>query len=270
MPQDNLANVQLNNQTLTLMNNQNTTMSTLTSTQIYNRNATPTNIQALNNLTRDSNTDDTYRIVLFWLHIAGTVELVISVCFNVIALRIMTQCRKIRMAIRYLSSNFLVAVLVSSCNNLIFGAARFIIGLDGDIELLFDFRTIFYGIFVALTWCSLCALALERLLSIMFPLHYTRYLTKVTISIGIAVVWLVNILSPPLIIFLSWQHMCGNYGFITSCDRFAIFRPIRIFMASLSGIITCVTIVIYVKINLVIRNHKNGIARLSKMIETPL
>ena len=173
------------------------------------------------------------------------------------------QCRNLSVSIKYLSSNFLLAVLVSELNNLAFSTARFIKGLDGDIEVLVDARTILYSLFVALTWCSLCAIALERFIALVFPLHYSRYVTELSLGITIAVVWLSNLLIHPSILFFSWFEMCGRYDYIQSCDRFSIFRPVRISMTSLSGIITFITVVIYTKISLVIRHHTKEIAELT-------
>ena len=189
--------------------------------------------------------------------------MIVSICFNGVALWIMMQCRQLSASIKYLSCNFLLAVLVSEINNVAFGAARYIKGIDGDIEVLFDARSILYSLFVALTWCSLCALALERFIALVFPLHYSRYVTKLSLAITIAVVWSSNLLIHPSILFFSWFAMCGRYDYIQSCDRFSIFRPVRISMVSLSGIITFVTIVIYSKISLVIRHHTREIAQLT-------
>ena len=216
------------------------------------------NTTTLANLESDSGTD-----IFFWVTLACTLELIISSCCNVVALGVMKKCRKIPTSIRYLSINFLAAMLLASCNTLIHSTARFTIGPSGDYRIVIDSRTFFTSMFISLTWCSLCFLTLERFVALMFPLNFAKYVSKATISFTIASVWVFNILSPTLIFILNWLNICGEYDYVNSCDRFALFHSNRMFMLSQLCLYGCVTVAVYTKISLIIRRHNREIDALT-------
>ena len=203
------------------------------------------------------NTDNTDKF--FWVAFAFTLEMIVSICCNAVAIRVMMQCRKLPISIRYLSVNLLAAMLIGSCSNVIHSVWGFIIGPHGDNGLQFESRSFFNSVFVSLTWCCLCFVILERFFALTFPLRYAHYATKASLYIAIALIWLVNILVPTLIFIFNWLSTCGQYDFVTSCDRFAMHHPSRIFMISVLFLYCGITVVVYTKISRILHRQNTVI-----------
>ena len=266
----NLGTTPPHNQTTTLTGNWDTT---LTENVI---NVTTTHIRSWNTTLMESITGVSYhnRTTLnleidfqpndadkfFWVAFAFTFEMIVSICCNAVALWVMIKCRKLPISIRYLSINLLVAMLVGSCSNVIHSVWGFIIGPYGDNDLQFESRSFSNSVFVSLTWCCLCFVILERFFALTFPLKYAHYVTKTSLYITIALIWLVNILVPTLLFFFNWLSICGKYDFAKSCDRFAMHHPSRIFMMTVLFIYCGITIVVYAKITRIIQ-RQNSVVR---------
>ena len=253
------------NPTVTHIGNWNTTLienvTNPTATHIGNWNTTFmenfTSVSYNNKTTFNLDTDNTDKF--FWVALAFTLEMIVSIFCNAVAIRVMVKCCKLPISIRYLSVNLLVAMLIVSISNVIHSVWGFIIGPHGDNGLQFESRSFFNTVFVSLTWCCLCFVILERFFALTFPLRYAHYATKAPLYIVIALIWLVNILVPTLIFIFNWLSTCGQYDFVTSCDRFAMHHPSRIFMISVLFLYCGITVVVYTKISRILHRQNTVI-----------
>ena len=223
--------------------------------------------QAESNWSTDTHTTDIVKTVGYWINILVVCELSFAICCSIVALRIMLICRKLPDSIRYLSINFLVASLVFVVSNFILSITRLVLGPNNCYyELIFDFRTFLSSVLLLVLWCTICALTIERFIAIRCPYRYATMVTKTTLKIAIIVLWSFNAFVPSVMLYISWLLVCGqyNYNYIFTCDIFAIFNPVKLFMTMILCILYSITIVVYTKILLCIRRHQRAIQALNK------
>ena len=180
--------------------------------------------------------------------------LLISTGCNIVALRVILRCRKLPISIRYLSANFLVGFLMIGISTIIHSTAMIVFGLDSyNYELIFDIRMFFFCVFLAVLWCSMCAVTAERFIAIVFPYKYVLLTRKSILYITITFIWMINITVPSAFVIYNLLNFCGQIEPRSSCDMFAILRPFRIFVSSVLCISFVVTTVLYFKILLCIQ-----------------
>ena len=173
-------------------------------------------------------------------------------------LRIVSQCQRLPVPIKYLSKNFIVCFLVIDFTVWIHSIAMFCWG-DMYYDLIFDSRIFFACIFIAVLWCSLTAVTYERLLVLVKPFKYIKYTTKTKLGFLIGLVWTVNILVPTLIFVVSAVRFCNSDSYkVYVCDVYSLFRAFRIVFVCLMTIYGLSIVVAYVKILSIIFKHQRN------------
>ena len=105
----------------------------------------------------------------------------------------------------------------------------------------------------------------ERFIAIRFPYQYATIVTKTTLNVVIGLLWSFNVIIPSAILYTSWLSVCGQYShkYIFTCDIFAIFKPVKLFITLILCALYSITIVVYIQILLCIRHHQKAIKTLN-------
>ena len=193
-----------------------------------------------------------------WVNYAQITASIISICCNLIALIIITNCQRMPLSIRYLSANFITCFLVTEGVISLHSLAMLIFG-NGYYEEIFSSRIFFASVCASIMWCSLCAVTVERLIALTAPFNYIKYVTKSSISVTIAIIWISNILIPSAIVFITMSQECDQFIHILTCDIYAIFRPFRFFLGSLMAFYGIFILIVYSKVLKYVWKHTNNI-----------
>ena len=169
-----------------------------------------------------------------------------SILCNIIALNIIHRCRKLSFQIRCVTYNLLASYILFESMILLHSVAMLLVGTMYG-TLIFESRIFFGCALVATLWGSLCTVTIERLVALTVPLHYKRYVTKTTLSISIASLWTVTVITPLLAFIIAGINVCGQYNFI-SCDIYALFKPARIVLISFLILFALIISASYLKI----------------------
>ena len=169
-----------------------------------------------------------------------------SILCNIIALNIIHRCRKLSYQIRCVTYNLLASYILFESMILLHSVAMLLVGTMYG-TLIFESRIFFGCALVATLWGSLCTVTIERLVALTVPLHYNRYVTKTTLSISIASLWTVTVITPLLAFIIAGINVCGQYNFI-SCDMYALFKPARIVLISFLILFALIISASYLKI----------------------
>ena len=215
----------------------------------------------------ETRTTDTLERVAYWINVAMACELAFAICCNGVALRIMLKCKKLPDSIRYLSINFIIAFLATAASNFTLSVTRLSLGSDNCYhELIFDLRTFLSLVFLLVLWCTICALTLERFIAIQFPYKYARIVTKTTLKVVISILWSFNTIVSSAMLYAGWVLVCGqySYNYIFTCDNFAIFKPVKLFVTLILCVLYIITIAVYIKVLLCIRHHQKAIQVLNQ------
>ena len=190
-------------------------------------------------------------MVLVYLSFVLISGFLISTCCCLIAVRIMIRCRKLSFSIRVLSVNFLVAFIMIGASNFLSSLILKTIGQDSQYYLAgFAVRMVLFSVFMSVLWCSMGAVVIERFIAIEFPYHYVKLNKKTTLCFVIVFIWTFNTIIPCVLVVSNWLTFCGANKFLHECNGFALLRPFRIVVASISCICFAVTAVVYLKISL--------------------
>ena len=207
------------------------------------------------NYTVDNRGDETTwsgsNSVVYWLSFVLICGFLLSTSCCIIAARIMIRCRKLSLSIRYLSVNFLIAFVMIGASTFLCSVIIKIIGQDSQYFLIwFKVRMVLFSVFMSVLWSSVCAVVIERFIAIEFPYHYVKLNKKRTLCSVIVFIWTFNTIIPCLLVVSNWIKFCGANKFLHECDPFALMRPFRIFVASISCICFAVTVIVYSKISI--------------------
>ena len=153
-----------------------------------------------------------------------------SILCNSVALYIIHGCRKLSFQIRFVTYNLLASYILFEFMIILHSVAMLFFG-DLYHKQIYDSRTFFSCALVATLWSSLCAVTVERLVALTIPLHYNRYVTKTTLSISIACLWIETILPPSLTYTITGVKVCGQHHYI-SCDMHAHFQSTALVIIS--------------------------------------
>ena len=230
---------------------------------LCSNNGTLTNNQTLCSWRTEPSSEDVIKMS-YWLNILVICGLLISICCNAVALRIMLRCRKLPQSIRHFSVNFLISFLTIGVSILIHNVAMLVFGQNTRYyQLIFVARMFFFSMFLSVLWCSMCAVIVERFIAIVFPYHYVTLVKNTTLYITISFIWIFNTIVSIAIVIVSWLKFCGQYDCISSFEGYAISRPFISFVSCILCISFAITIVLYSKILLSIRHHKREIGALN-------
>ena len=202
----------------------------------------------------------------YWINYGNIALTTISMCCNAIALRIMSWCQKMPISVRYISTNFLAGFVTVEATSFVHSIAMLLFG-DRHYQLIFDSRIFFGSVFICVLWCSLFAVTIERLIALEMPFIHAKYVSKKLLSVIIAVVWISNVLIPIAIFLITGLNVCSPY--MTVCDVFAIFSPLKIFVACLLILYGLTTVIAYSKILLTLWHHKRNINAIQKAADSP-
>ena len=184
-------------------------------------------------LEKDIQTEDGNQMY-FLLNLFVIRGLLISTGCNLVALRVVLQCRKLPISIRYLSANFLIGFLMIGVSNMIHNIAMVIVGSTSHYyELIFNARLFFFCVFLSVLWCSMCALTGERYIAIVFPYNYVPLMRKSILYLTITIIWVFNIIVPSAFVIINLLKICGQGDYLSSCDVFVVFMPFRVFISSM-------------------------------------
>ena len=236
----------LDNATLT----ENYTVDNVTHTENY----TMDNVTLTESFTVDNGGDKTIRdeanLVLVWFSFVLIFGFLLSSCCCLIAVRIMTRCRKLSLSIRVLSLSFLVAFVMIGVSNFFSSVILKTISQDSKYYLDgFIMRMVLFSMFMSVLWCSMCAVVIERFIAIEFPYHYVKLNKKATLYSVIIFIWTFNTIVPCVLVVSNWLKFCGANKFLHECNGFALLRPFRIFVASISCICFAATVMVYSKLS---------------------
>ena len=223
-------------------------------TMTYSNTMCLDNVTLTENYTVDNAGDETLRnetnLVLVWFSFVLICEFLLSTCCCLIATRIMTRCRKLSLSIRVLSVNFLVAFIMIGASNFLSSVILKTIDQDSEYYLVgFVVRMVLFSVFMSVLWCSMCVVVIERFIAIEFPYHYVKLNTKTMLYSVIVFIWTFNTIVPCVLVVRNWLQFCGANKFLHECNGFALLRPFRIFVASLSCICFAATVMVYSKIS---------------------
>ena len=223
-------------------------------TMTYSNTVCLDNVTLIENYTVDNGGDETLRdganLVLYWFSFVLICEFLLSTCCCLIAVRIMTRCRKLPLSIRVLSVNFLVAFIMIGASNFLSSVILKIIDQDSEFYLVwFVVRMVLFSVFMSVLWCSMCAVVIERFIAIEFPYHYVKLNKKPTLFSIIVFIWTFNTILPCVLVISNWLQFCGANKFLHECNGFALLRPFRLFVASISCICFAATVMVYSKIS---------------------
>ena len=180
----------------------------------------------------------------------------LTLCCCLIAVRIMLRCRKLSLSIRVLSVNLLIAFIMIGLSTFLCHIVLRIIDEDSPYYLVtFVVRMVLFSVFMSVMWCSVSVVVIERFIAIEFPYHYVTFNKKSTLCSIIVCTWTINTIVPCVLVVVNWLKFCGADKFLSECEGFAILRPFRIFVASISCICFVVTVIVYSKISHSIRRH---------------
>ena len=182
--------------------------------------------------------------------------LVLSTCSilcNSLALNIMHKCRKTPYQIRFMSYNLLTAYILFESTISLHSIAMLFVG-DVYYQQIFDSRIFFSCALVATLWGSICAITFERLVALTIPLHYNRHVTKATLAVSIASLWILTVLAPLLAFIIAGVQVCGQHSY-ASCNIYAVFKPARIVLTSFLLLFALIISISYIKILLIIFHH---------------
>ena len=198
--------------------------------------------------------DGQYSISLNCLVIALSVS---SIICNSFALNIISKCRKTSYQIRFLSSNLLSCFITIETNISLHSIAMLMVG-DKYYKLIFDSRIFFCCVLVAVLWGSLCAVTVERLVALTSPLQYNRYVTKTTLSVSIASLWILNMVAPLLAFIFAGIKICSEVGYV-SCNIYDLFQPARMVLAAFLLVYALIIVIAYIQILVIVfRHHRRG------------
>ena len=162
----------------------------------------------------------------------------------------MARCRKLPLSIRVLSVNFLIAFVMIGASNFLSSVILKTISQDSRYYLDgFIMRMVLFSVFMSVLWCSMGAVVIERFIAIEFPYHYVKLNKKTTLCFVIVFIWTFNTIVPCVLVVSNWLKFCGANKFLHECNGFALLRPFRIFVASISCICFAATVVVYSKIS---------------------
>ena len=154
---------------------------------------------------------------------------VLSILCTSFALRILVLCKRTPLQIRYLSANFLISFVIFETSFALHTLAIIslqIAGMHGDIQfmILFDSRVLCSSLFIVTTCGSLCAVSVNRVLSLVMPFKHRRYATN-----GNIFLWLFNCVVIATTFIVTILTMCDRGYLILFCT----YRPLRLGVASL-------------------------------------
>ena len=190
---------------------------------------------------------------------------VLSILCTSFALRILVLCKRTRLQIRYLSANFLMSFVSFETSFALHTLAIMslqIAGMHGDIHfmILFDSRVLCSSLFIVTTWGSLCAVSVDRVLSLVMPFKHRRYATKLVLRMAIFFLWLFNVLVIATTFIVTILTMCDRGYLILFCT----YRPLRLGVASLLSFYAVLIVISCVIILRVTFQHKRHIDKFTK------
>ena len=181
-----------------------------------------------------------------------------SIICNSFALKIISKCKKTAYQLRFLSCNLLSSYIVVECVISLHSIALLLVD-DIYHRLLLESRIVFCSIIVAVLWGSFCAVTVERLIALKAaPLKYKKYVTKVTLSISVIILWLLNMFIPLTVLIITGVKVCAQYNFVL-CDIYTYSKPVRLVLLSFSSLYALIIIIAYPKVlSIVFRRHNVG------------
>ena len=193
---------------------------------------------------------DEANLVVVYLSFVLICGILLSTCCCLIAVKIMARCRKLPLSIRVLSVNFLIAFVMIGASNFLSSVILKTISQDSRYYLDgFIMRMVLFSVFMSVLWCSMGAVVIERFIAIEFPYHYVKLNKKTTLCSIIVFIWTINTIVPCVLVVSNWLKFCGANKFLHECNGFALLRPFRIFVASISCVCFAATVVVYSKIS---------------------
>ena len=183
---------------------------------------------------------------------------VISLTCNIAALWIIFRCRRLAFQIKYLSCNFLFCYIGIECSMTSHSVALLVMD-KMYYRLIFDSRLFCACALATVSWCSVCTVTLERLFVLTMPFDYAKHATKPVLIISITTCWCLNVLLPSAVFLINGIKMCGPYDFISLCDIYAVFRPLKLTMLGLLSVYAALIVIAYLKISSVIFHHQKNI-----------
>ena len=221
----------------------------------------PNSVFILQNSSADDSsnmTDSSERVTKFShiLNYGTIVAAIISISCNTIAIRIITRCRKMPLSVRYLSINFLICFLVTEGIIFLHNVMMLLLGRE-HYEIISVSRSFFGSIAFSLMWCSLCAVAVERLIALKLLFQYKTYVTKTSLLASITALWISNFVIALLITIVGGGKMCSKYNHLSDCNVFAVNTPVRVYLGFLLVFNAMILLLVYVAILQTIRKHRN-------------
>ena len=97
--------------------------------------------------------------------------------------------------------------------------------MQGEIHfmILFDSRVFCSSLFIVTTWGSLCAVSVDRVLSLVMPFNHSRFATKLVLRMAIFFLWLFNVVVMAITFIVTILTVCEHGYLISSCT----YRPLR-------------------------------------------
>ena len=198
-------------------------------------------------------TDDQYQYHPL-LNAGAIVIASISLTCCMIALRIVTQCQRLPIPIKYLSKNFIVCFMTIDFSVCVHNIAMFCFE-DEYYHLIFDSRLLVATVCVTVLWGSLTAVTYERLFALVKPFKYVKHTTKPKLMILIIFVWTVNVLVPTSLFVVSAIRHC-EFEYAYNCNVYNLFGPMRITLRCFMVIYAVLIVAAYTKILAIIFKHQ--------------
>ena len=189
------------------------------------------------------------------LNLFVSCEQLISMGCTLVALIIILRCRKMPISIRYLSANFLISFLMIGFSTLVHNIALIILGTDSPFyAVLFNTRLLFFCVFLLVLWWSMCAITAERFIAIVYPFRYVPLMRKSIVCVTITLIWALNIIVPSALVLSNLLTHCGSHQSMSVCDAFVVLTPFRLYVSSALCMSFIITISLYSRILLSLRD----------------
>lgn len=230
-------------------------------------NTSDVTISALENDTFTSNSSKTENLFGPTFVAANYVLLTVSVVIivsDVIAARILSQCKRIPRHCKQLSVSFVLSDAVGSAVFLLHQIVIFVFdGFGIDYEILNTSRIGSVAIFHMTASASVALLTLERVFALKANLKYSLLLTKINIDLLITLLWLIHILLPVIYVTVSYFTKC--YGNVRHCNVWKVTLNLRYISAGIHITYNIILIIGNLIIQRIAKRHINGIKAINSV-----
>lgn len=194
-------------------------------------------------------------VILVCNYGALIVSLIIIIC-EIGALAVLRKCKRMPYCSRVLSSCF---ILSDAAGALVFTVHQIIIFVFGfNNDLTHTSRTLVVATMLSVSWSSVAAMSIERVVALQANIKYTMGFNKSRVHLMASLLWLVHVLLAVVVISVGFKQHCGWK--ILSCDIWEASKVSRFVMMTLLVAYEITLVISYVVIYTIAARHAREIA----------